>query len=177
MIITQVAPYLSQTVSSRSEGRKTFFGSGGQMDDTMTTIYCLCEEFLKATGHRDDPQAYLSTAEVMTVALSAATFFGGNVDRSRLFLHEHGYMPTMISESRLNRRLHSIPQPLWRTLFDLLAATSKESEASQEYVVDSLPIPVCDNIRIWRCRLSMRASAFGVTSPLKSATSMACGCT
>ena len=123
------------------------------MDDTITTIYCLCEEFLKATGHRDDPQAYLSTAEVMTVALSAATFFGGNVDRSRLFLHEHGYMPTMISKSRLNRRLHSIPQPLWRTLFDLLAATSKESEASQEYVVDSLPIPVCDNIRIWRCRL------------------------
>ncbi len=36
------------------------------MDDTITTIYCLCDEFLKAWGHRHDPQARLSTAEVMT---------------------------------------------------------------------------------------------------------------
>jgi hypothetical protein len=26
------------------------------MEDTITTTYYLCEEFLKATGHRDDPQ-------------------------------------------------------------------------------------------------------------------------
>jgi hypothetical protein len=34
------------------------------MDDTIITIYCLCEEFLEAIGHRDDPQVRLSTAEV-----------------------------------------------------------------------------------------------------------------
>jgi hypothetical protein len=39
------------------------------MDDTITTIYCLCDELLKAWGHRNDPQARLSTAEVMTVPL------------------------------------------------------------------------------------------------------------
>jgi hypothetical protein len=37
------------------------------MDDTITTIYCLCDDFLKAIGHRDDLQAVMSTAEVMTV--------------------------------------------------------------------------------------------------------------
>ncbi len=51
------------------------------MDDTITTIYCLCDEFLKAIDHRDDPQVRLSTAEVMTVPLVAATFFGGNIDK------------------------------------------------------------------------------------------------
>ncbi|MBA2691752.1 MAG: IS982 family transposase, partial [Rubrobacter sp.] len=72
------------------------------MEDTITTTYCLCEEVLEAMGHRDDPQARLSTAEVMTIALTASAFFGGNVERSRLFLSEHGYMGSMISKSRLN---------------------------------------------------------------------------
>ena len=35
------------------------------MDDTIITTYYLCEEFLKAIGHRDDRQVRLSTAEVM----------------------------------------------------------------------------------------------------------------
>jgi hypothetical protein len=40
------------------------------LEDTITTTYCLCEEFLKAIGHHDDPQTLLATAEVMTVALT-----------------------------------------------------------------------------------------------------------
>jgi hypothetical protein len=49
----------------------------------------LCEEFLKAIGHRDDRQVRLSTAEVMcTTALVAAAFFGGNIEKSRSFLDE-----------------------------------------------------------------------------------------
>lgn len=123
------------------------------MEDTITTTYCLCEEFLKATGHHDDPQARLSTAEVMTVALVASAFFASNIDRSRLFLHQHGYMPKMVSKSRLNRRLHAIPLSYWDALFRILAAVFKESNTSGEYVVDSFPIPACDNIRIGRCRL------------------------
>lgn len=62
------------------------------MDDTITTIYCLCDDFLKAINRRDDPQLRLTTAEVMIVPLVAATFFAGNIDKTRLFLHEYGYM-------------------------------------------------------------------------------------
>jgi hypothetical protein len=123
------------------------------LEDTITTIYCLCEEFLKTTAHHDDPQVRLSSAEVMTVALTASAFFGSNMDRSRLFLHQHGYMPNMISKSRLNRRLHAIPLWRWDALFGILASVFKQSNLSGEYVVDSFPIPVCDNIRIRRCRL------------------------
>ena len=125
------------------------------MDDTIITIYCLCDEFLKAIDHRDDPQVRLSTAEVMTVPLVAATFFGGNIDKTRRFLHEYGYMPIMISKSHLNRRLHAIEPSPWWALFSLLAELFKKpsNTPEQTYVVDSLPIPVCDNIRIRRCRL------------------------
>lgn len=37
----------------------------------ITTIYCLCDDFLKAWGHTDAPQAKITTAEVMTVAFVA----------------------------------------------------------------------------------------------------------
>ena len=131
------------------------------MDDTITTIYYLCDEFLKAIRLRDDPQVHLSTAEVMSVPLVAAAFFGGNLDKTRLFLEEYGYMPNMISKGHLNRRIHAIEPGLWRGLFALLAESFKHDDDDDDddpkrtyyYAVDSLPIPVCDNIRIRRCRL------------------------
>jgi hypothetical protein len=125
------------------------------MDDTITTIYCLCDDFLRAMRHRDDPQVRLSTAEVMTIPLVAATFFGGNIDKTRRFLREYGYMPSMISKSHLNRRIHAIDPMLWRTLFELLARVfiERNDPDLRTYAVDSLPVPVCDNIRIRRCRL------------------------
>ena len=60
------------------------------MDDTIITIYCLCKKLLETIGHRDDPQVRLSTAEVTTVALVSAAFFSGDIDKTRLFVHEYG---------------------------------------------------------------------------------------
>jgi hypothetical protein len=125
------------------------------MNDTITTIYCLCDDFLKVIHHRDDPQAGLSTAEVMTLSLVTATFFGGNINKTRLFLSDYGYMPKMISKSHLNRRLHAIDPTVWQGLFALLAELFKHKrhdDPGRTYAVDSLPVPVCDNIRIRRCR-------------------------
>jgi hypothetical protein len=43
---------------------------------------------------------------------------------------------------------------LWRVLFELLAqAFKKRNVPDQTYAVDSLAVPVCDNIRICRCRI------------------------
>src|SRR4029453_7655317 len=55
-------PLLKQTISSRSEGRlKPSPNREDIVDDTITTIYCLCDEFLKAIHHQDDPQVRLTT--------------------------------------------------------------------------------------------------------------------
>jgi Transposase DDE domain len=126
------------------------------MEDTIITTYYLCEEFLKAVGHRDDQQVRLATAEVMCTALVAAAFFGGNIEKARRFLDEYGYIHKAISKGRFNRRLHAIDPYLWRALFDLLAQAFKQANPDQSYVVDSLPVPVCDNIRIKRCRIYPR---------------------
>lgn len=123
------------------------------MKDTITTIYCLCDDLLRAIDYQDDPQVKLSSAEVMTVPLVAACFFGGKIEWARRFLMEHDYFTQPLSQSRLNRRLHSLPLELWETLFGLLGEVFKAHNSSGEYVIDSLPVPACDNIRISRCRL------------------------
>ena len=78
------------------------------MIDTITVTYCVCDDLLKAAGHRDDPQCKITTAKVCTIAIVAAREFGGNFEKARIFLHEHGYIPDMISKSRLNRRIHKL---------------------------------------------------------------------
>lgn len=123
------------------------------MQDTITTIYCLCDDFLKAIEYRDDPQTNFTTAQVMTIPLVASCFFGGNVNRTRLFLLEAGYLTHALSESRLNRRLHAIPLELWHALFRLLGEVFKQCNPTPDYIADSCPVPACDNIRIRRSAL------------------------
>jgi hypothetical protein len=123
------------------------------MQERIITMYCFCDEFLKASGVMEHPSVTMSTAEIMTTALVAADVFGGCFEQSRRFLHAHGYMPRMLSKSRFNRRLHAIPEHLWQGLFHVLSEAAKHRNVSGEYIMDSCPVPVCDNIRIRRCHL------------------------
>ena len=123
------------------------------MQDTIVTFYCVCDDLLKALGHQDDRQTCFSSAEVMTVPLVACAFFGGNQALARRFLHAHGYTLNTLSASRFARRLAALPQQIWHTLFALLGEVFKTHNSSGVYVVDSLPIAVCDNIRIPRAKL------------------------
>ncbi len=118
----------------------------------IITIYCFFEEFLNALGHRDDPQARLSTAEIMTIALVAAEFFTGNQQAALDFLTSHGYIPSF-SKSRFNRRLHRLPETLWQQALFVLAQMHQKSNPDRVHVVDTFPVPVCHNIRIKRCKL------------------------
>ena len=63
-------------------------------------------------------------------------------------------MKKTISKSHFNRRIPRIEPYLWRALFAVLAQTFKErNDPDRTYAVDSLPVAVCGNIRIRRCRL------------------------
>lgn len=123
------------------------------MELEITTMFVLCDELLAAMGEREDPQIHMSNAEVILVSLTAARFFHGNIRNAQAFLAEHQYVLEMLSESRLNRRLHAIHDGVWCQLFGLLAEVAKTENNSQEYCLDSFPVPVCDNIRIRRAKL------------------------
>ena len=80
------------------------------MDTHIIQIYCLCDDLLKVMCHREDGQSRMSDAEVMTTSLVAALFFSGNMEKSRVFLQEHGYIPKMLEKSRFNRRQHKVAE-------------------------------------------------------------------
>src|SRR5215475_2675669 len=78
------------------------------MDDQILAIYCVCHDFLKALHHWEDRQQKMTDAEIMTTALVAMRFFGGNFEHARSLLGTGQYIPMMLSRSRLNRRLSQI---------------------------------------------------------------------
>ncbi len=117
------------------------------MDKEILTIYCLCDDFLQSIHHRDNAQCRMSSAEVMTVALVATMHFGGNYALARRWLHQPSYIPVMLSKSRFSRRLARVEEH-FLTLFCILADVWKANNPYQIYLVDTFPIPVCDNYRI-----------------------------
>jgi hypothetical protein len=121
------------------------------MDTQIITIFCLCDDMLKAFHHRDDPQCQMTDAEVMTTAISAAIFFSGNFEKARHFLQDQGYIPSMLSKSRLNRRLYRVGS-MFLSLFNFLGEYWKGQNSHLVYVMDSFPVAACDNYRISRSK-------------------------
>ncbi|MBI4747506.1 MAG: transposase [Acidobacteria bacterium] len=64
----------------------------------------------------------------------------------------------MLSRSRLCRRLHELAGWL-EEVFHQLGWVLKQANSRMEYLMDSFPVAICDNIRIKRCRL-VRDEAF-----------------
>jgi hypothetical protein len=122
------------------------------MDGHLVAIFCLSDALLRALGHREDVHSQMSDAEVMTTALVAALYFGGNLERAREHMRTCGYVPHMLSRSRFNRRWHRVAGLFW-TLFHVLGAAWKTLNSGATYVIDSFPIAACDNYRIPRCHL------------------------
>ena len=122
------------------------------MDDKIIATFCLCDDLLKAMHHQENHQCQMNDAEILTTAFTAALFFRGNHESARAMLKQHGYIPYMLSKSRFNRRLHRIKE-IFIVVFDLLAQTWKTLNAEAVYMIDSIPIAVCDNIRIRRSKI------------------------
>ncbi len=122
------------------------------MCDSTLAIYCFIDDFLKASGHQEDIRVEVSDAEVITIAISAMLHFGGNFEKSRLILHELGFMRRLLSRSRFSRRMNRLADLIYR-LFHQLGAVLKQLHWETRYLLDSFPIPICDNIRINRCRI------------------------
>lgn len=125
------------------------------MNDQIIAIYHLCDEYLKSIGLTGQKwhNEKMSDAEVMTVVIVASRYFYGNIERARQFLKENGYILKMLSKSRLNRRMHLIPDDIWQNMLKFSHQYSTYRYLDNDYIVDSFPVSVCRNIRISRCRI------------------------
>lgn len=123
------------------------------MELEIIAIYCWCDLLLKHLKIKEDIRSEMSNAEVITTAIVAVRLFSGNFENARRFLREHGYIPKMLSKSRLNRRLHMLGSELIGDIQKIIGELFKAVNPTQEYAIDSFPVSVCENIRIFHSRI------------------------
>lgn len=128
---------------------------------TIITVFCICDDYLKVIGYKDDPQVQMTTSEVMTTAIIAARYFSGNYEKSREFLFWHGYIPKMISKSRFSRRLNAIDLDVLNEIFSVIAQGFIKANIDGDYAIDSFPIAVCANVRMERCKIFESKDYYG----------------
>ena len=105
-------------------------------------VYVVSDEVLRILGVEDDPQSNMSNAEVVAFAILSARFFSGNFKVARFVCYQLKLFPNIVSNSRLNRRIHNIAWNCWYAVFRLLAMLSKQSDATCYFAVDyHKPIP------------------------------------
>lgn len=123
------------------------------MIDQVIAIYTLIDDALKALQHREDTRRTFFDAEVITTAVVATRYFGGQLNHARALLRDTGLMPRMLGESRFNRRLHACAD-LVQTLFAGFGMALKAAAPHGQFLLDSFPLAICHNVRIRRCHLA-----------------------
>ena len=121
------------------------------LNDNTIAIYVILDDILQTIDHRENAQRQVNDALILTTALIAAWYFGGNWTTALHYMRAH-HCSYMLSSSRFNRRLHSIAL-VAEYCFRLLGWVFKATNFRQRYLLDTFPVRVCHNIRIARCRL------------------------
>src|SRR5215510_10702205 len=97
-------------------------------------IYVFFDDILKSMDYKEPINRKTTDAEIATVVLIAARYFGGNIETAIGFVCGTGLMPTMLGNSRFNRRMHKIGE-LLADLFFYLGHAIKELHISQRYCI------------------------------------------
>jgi len=118
-------------------------------DEVIVTVFVITDDLLGVAGHQDHALTQVCASEVLTVAVVAAAFFQNHHERALQTLVAQGYLSGPLSVSRFNRRLHALAawlEAILEVLGELVSSTTPL------FVLDSLPVPVCQPVRARRCR-------------------------
>jgi hypothetical protein len=131
------------------------------MTEQTVAMYCFIDDLLTAirpaSAPAPDPRQHLSAAEVLTTALVAARFFGGNLTAAQRYMQGH-WGQRGLHKSGFCRQLHQLKDVL-DELFATFGQLLKDQHAERRYVLDSFPVSVCHNTRIGRSKL-LRGNAY-----------------
>ncbi|KAA6340442.1 hypothetical protein EZS27_011690 [termite gut metagenome] len=130
-------------------------------------IYVFLDDIFKSISHKEPINRKASDSEIATTLLIAAQYFGGNIEKAISFVRGTGLMPTMLSTSRFNRRMHRMGEFL-SDLFFQMGHVMKELTISDTYIIDSFPVALCHNIRISHSRIAQGAAYRGYCASKRS---------
>ena len=144
-----------------------FQEEGEKMDLQAIFIFCLCSDVLDHLNHKDHEQSKMSSSEVMTFVIFSALYHQCNYKRTRVVVRSLRFFSRVLSYSRMNRKIYQIPDQSWMIVFQI----SKEilaCDVNREFIVDSFPVPCCQNNKIFRCQLFQGKEYHGYTASKKS---------
>lgn len=125
------------------------------MREQTVAMYCVLDDLIRFSRPAGTPppatSRRLSDAQVLTTALVAARFFGGNLVLAKHYMEQH-WGQNRLDKSGFTRRLHALADTL-HTLFATVGDALKQVHDEGRYVLDSFPVAVCHNTRIPRCKL------------------------
>ena len=137
------------------------------LDSFIINVYCLVDDTMKSLYQEHKlrergPTPTLGDSEVITMEV-VGEYLGREQDKEifKYFRHHFThFFPALkiIHRTTFTRQaanLWQMKQKVWQSL------TSKLTLDPQFHIVDSLPIPVCQFARAYRCQLFKGAAAFG----------------
>lgn len=136
------------------------------MKDKVIGIYCIIDDMLKKIHHREDKRRRVSDSELITTALVSAMYFGGHHAHAIGFMKSTGMVPHMLDNSRYYRRIQKVSQ-LICDLFLSVGFYIKHICCETEYLLDSFPVAICDNIRIIRSKILSGKKWRGYTASMR----------
>ena len=120
------------------------------MREQTVAMHCFLDDLIRFTRPAGTPPPVsgqrLTDAQVLTTALVAARFFGGNLVVAKHYMEQHwGW--NRLDKSGFTRRLHALTDTLL-SLFALFGDLRKHLHLEARYVLDSFPVAVCHKMRV-----------------------------
>ena len=135
--------------------------------DKIISIFCLIDDLLKGIEHPEDVRRQVSDSEIILTAIVSSTSFYGNHSSAIKFMKQYGFIPNMLDKSRFNRRLHKVGSLLYK-LFEIVSSYFKDFCCEMQYIIDSFPVAVCNNMRIMNCKILKEEKYRGYTASMRN---------
>lgn len=135
--------------------------------DKIISIFCLIDDILQGINHVEDVRRQVADSEIILTAIVSSTSFYGNHSSAIKFMKQYGFIPNMVDTSRFNRRLHKVGNLLYE-LFEIVSSYFKDFCCEMEYIIDSFPVAVCNNMRIANCRIVTDKKWRGYTASMRN---------
>lgn len=128
--------------------------------------FCLIDDILQGIDHKEDIRRQVSDSEIILTAIVFSTSFYGNHCSAIEFMKQYGFIPKMLDKSRFNRRLHK-SKVLYK-LFEIVSSYFKDFCCEMQYIIDSFPVAVCNNMRITKCKIVKEKKWRGYTASMRN---------
>jgi hypothetical protein len=109
----------------------------------------------------------MSTSELMTFAILAASYFQADYKKTRLISLDLKFFNKILSFSRIIRRIHAIQQETWMIIFYALRMYLQKTD-SEYFIVDSFPVCAYQNHKSFRAKIFKGKLYHGYTASKKS---------